>query len=167
MARRLKCLVFVLVAGAYCTAPAQTLRYGAWQVSVGTQSDSVDARTANESGSVFGYLCLAKVDKCIFYVTTQTTCTPNSIGKILINSDAGVLTSLVTCTKLGENYYNVIHDTINVSGVLSAGNSIGIAMPLQDGLFRVVHFSLSGARDAIKSAQQQTANLAMDVDHTM
>jgi hypothetical protein len=54
-----------------------------------------------------------------------------------------------------------------MNGVISESNSLGIAMPLQGGLFKVLHFNLSGASNAIKSAEQQTSNLAKNLDHTM
>lgn len=167
MRHRLNFLVFIFAASACIAAPAQTLTYGTWQVSVEAQGTSVEASTVNESGSRLGLFCLVQVDKCIFYVTTQTTCTPNSTSTILVNADAGALTSSVTCTKLGDSYFNVIQDTTDMNGVISESNSLGIAMPLQGGLFKVLHFNLSGASNAIKSAEQQTSNLAKNLDHTM
>jgi hypothetical protein len=159
--RHIQLLILLLLPLA---ALAERENSGDWWISISENDGYTEAFTANESGSTFGLVCLTNIDRCFFYISPQTTCNDGSASIVLINSDAGALSSKVTCTKLGDNFYSMIEDFDNVQSAIIKSNNIGIALPMESGLFKVVRFSLIGANAAIKKAADRAAAMVKKTD---
>jgi hypothetical protein len=146
-------------------AHAQDLRYGAWEADLSNASVATEATTVNQSGSRFGFICVISISQCTYYISAHTTCEPGSTSAVLINTDAGTLMSKITCTKLSGSYYNAIQDTADLHRAVTASNTIGIAIPMENGHFKVVRFSLAGANAAIYAVSNAAAASETKVDH--
>ena len=144
---------------------AQKTRYADWQADLLGSSTLTEAFTVNESGSTFGFICSASVNRCMYYVSAHTTCDPGSKSAILINTDAGALQSTITCTKLGDTYYSTIENSNDLSNGISTSSTLGIALPMKSGQFKVVRFSLIGANSAIQAAASRVVELENNTDH--
>ena len=141
--------------------------HGDWKVSVHKDTQMTDTFTANNSGSVFGMICIAANDSCLFYVSPQTTCEDEAISNVLINSDAGALSTEIKCMKLGDTYYSIIKETSAVQEAVMKSKNIGIAFPMENGQFKVVRFSLVGANAAIISATEKAAIMVKTSDQLL
>ena len=139
-------LTFTLSA-AYAT---QEQTVGDWIISPG--NGLYEAYTANESGSTLGVICT--VDDCSFYLRAGTSCEKDASYTTLINSDSGAAVYDLKCTPLTINgqleYVMLIGDLKSFGNVLLNSSTVGFAMPLQSGQFKVSRFSLSGFPNAIK-----------------
>lgn len=165
MIRRISLLIIALFLTK--SAFAEKVRSGEWWLDVSDSSLFTEAFTANQSGSTFGFICIASSNKCVYYVSPQTTCDEGSTSAVLINSDAGALYSTVKCTKLGDTYYSVIQETDSLHSAVMKSNEIGIAFPMKGGQFKVVRFSLVGANSAIRSAAEQAAAMVESRDQIL
>jgi hypothetical protein len=67
--------------------------------------------------------------------------------------------------KLGENYYNAISDTADLHTAIISSTTLGIAIPMESGQFKVVRFSLNGANTAIRAAANTAATYEKASDH--
>ena len=160
------CLViFSLLSSAICYA--ETLRFGDWQVDLSFASEMTEAFTVNDSGSIFGAICVVSKDRCFYYVSPQVTCKEDDSSAVLINSDAGALSSTIICTKIADSYYSIIQETQNLLSLTSKSKNIGFAFPLADGKFKVVRFSLVGANDAILAAANKPIDKEKKRDQTL
>ena len=146
-------------------AHAQNARYADWQADLRGSSTLTEAFTVNESGSTFGFICSASVNRCMYYVSTHTTCDPGSKSAILINTDAGALDSTITCTKFGDTYYSTIENSNDLSNGIATSSTLGIALPMKNGQFKVVRFSLLGANSAIGATTARVLELEKNADH--
>lgn len=166
MTRKLFMLAATLTAAfPTITCAAQTTWYGDWQADLGASSTITEAFTTNQSGSIFGFICSASVNRCMYYISTHTTCDLGSTSTILISTDAGALTSTITCTKFGDNYYNAIQNTNDLNSGIAMSMNLGIAMPMKSGEFKVVRFSLVGAKAATGAAAARVVELEKNSDH--
>lgn len=164
MFRKILAVALPLVSVVPITTPAQTTQYGDWQTDL-TSSEVPEAFTVNLSGSIFGFICSVSIDRCVYYVSANTTCNQGSKSSILINTEAGALTSDIICTQLGNNYYNVIQDTQDLSNAMLKSTNIGIAIPMESGEFKVVRFSLMGSNAATGVVAARAVELQKYRDH--
>lgn len=136
------------------TTLAEQQRVGDWTVDV--SRSYAEAFTGNDSGSTFGLICLTGT--CLFYLDNSVRCKENSKTPMLINADSGATYVIATCLHLtwnsgGTRYVYTIQDK-DVVTAISSGATIGFAMPLESGQFKVTRFSLSGALRATHEAAQ-------------
>jgi len=165
MARKFFMLAVTLAAALPMITRAQTTRYGDWQAELSASSTMAETFTVNQSGSIFGFICSASVNRCTYYISAHTTCDPGSTSTILINTDAGALTSTITCTKFGDNYYNAVQNTDILDKGITTSSNLGIAIPMKSGEFKVVRFSLVGANAATAAAAARVVELEKNTDH--
>jgi hypothetical protein len=147
-------LLAVAVAGMFCFsggALADKWQVGSWMVDIGTTY--AEAYTANDSGSTFGFFCYG--GSCGFYLDTGARCDENSKTPYLINAESGSTFVIGTCVHLRSGgtvrYVNSFQDKDIVTAI-SSGKLIGFAVPLANGDFKVVRFSLNGALGASSQA---------------
>lgn len=144
---------------------AQTTTYGRWRADLSNSPTLTEAATTNESGSLFGFICLISENRCTYYFSAHTTCVPGVASTILINTDTGALTSTTACIKVQGNYYSSIQDTTGLHNAVMSSQTIGIAIPMESGQFKVIRFSLSGANSAISLVAKAAAELEKTSDH--
>lgn len=164
MRRMLLTTCILLLVAASSVAVAQKVRYGDWQVDL-SSSTGTEAFTVNESGSIFGFVCFVSIDRCTYYISAHTTCDKGSKSTVLLNLDSGAATSTITCTEIDGTYYNALESSTDLATAIAASTTMGIAIPMQSGQFKVVRFSLNGANQATGAAARQATSLERNADH--
>lgn len=160
-------LIYLVIIFFPLISHAEKSKSGDWILDIDGDSDFTEAFTANQSGSALGFICSISANKCFYYISPQTTCEVGATGVILVNSDAGALSATTKCTKLSSAYYSVIQETNDIHSAVIESNNIGIAIPMKDGQFKVVRFSLRGANAAIGAAADRAANYAKKTDQLL
>jgi hypothetical protein len=132
---------------------AESKIYGDWVLHTTDEGDAVVAMTGSDSGTTFGLVCRKDADGCYWSISSGNTCEDNSTSVYLINTDVGSASIETICqvANSGNNYVMLTpFDTI--TDVVRKSKSIGIAIPLDSGKFRVLRFSLTGSNQAMDAA---------------
>lgn len=148
MKRVIACVVMIFLSG---TAWADKQRIGDWILDI--EDKYAEAYTSNDSGSVFGFLCVG--ESCSAYVDARTECDDDAKTTMLVNSEAGATYIVTRCIQFPQGdsvrYVNSFQDE-DIVEAMSKGSVISFAIPLRTGEFRVLRFSLTGATDAVIQA---------------
>lgn len=143
----------ILPVAAYSESFSRTI--GDWTLSV--DDGYAEAFTSNSAGSGFGYFCTAKA--CIYYVHSDSTCVDKSTIPALINAESGAVATDLTCRHLEEKNLLVVDYKV-IESTTASGQLIGFAIPMADGQFRAIRFSLNGYAAATKAAEEFAAQIA-------
>ena len=127
-----------------------------WTYGQTTDKSARYANTVNDSDGVFTQRCLLESESCYWSIATLTSCEKDASTPILGSADEGAFHLTIVCgesfTYGGKKYFQYYFDSFdNVDKMVRASKSIGFAMPLESGLFRVIRFDLTGAVKAIDS----------------
>lgn len=157
----MRCLFLVMCLMHAATVGAANRYFGDWVVSV--DGGFYETYTANDSGSTLGLLC--SVDVCSFYLRTGMSCEAGGSYTVLINSELGASTQKISCfpmtMKGSQEYALLIGDIESFTNIVLGSSTVGIAVPMSNGQFKVSRFSLRGAGqalDAIVKARKTGAN---------
>lgn len=120
------------------------------------------AKTINESGSVLGIYCLAK-QNCEAYMMSSMTCEVGSKYPGLINADSGSFHVSVTCRNIASedqkpNYAFVFDEFDLIRNLMLKDHSVGVALPLASGQFKVTRFSLEGSNETLAAVSRALTN---------
>lgn len=126
-------------------------QYGDWSVDKSIPGVQI-ANTKNDSDSTLGVICLVVTKDCSAYMLSNNGCDENSTYPMMINSTVGAFPITSVCTQIEKLKILVINEFDNAKNAFESGGEIGFAVPLNDGKFKVVRFSTSGAVAAIKNA---------------
>jgi hypothetical protein len=125
--------------------------FGDWLVSV--ENGVYETYTANESGSTLGLLCTES--DCSFYLRAGITCERGGTYLALINSESGAASHELSCVPLTikniPEYVLLIGDLKPFAEVVLSSTTIGFAIPMASGQFKVSRFSLRGANKALET----------------
>jgi hypothetical protein len=133
-------------------AYAESRTFGDWVVS--PSGGIYEAFTANDSGSTFGVICGA--DDCKFYLRLGiSSCDKDASYKTLINSDSGASVFNLSCSPLTiegrKEYVLLIEESLkSLSDPLLKTTTIGFAIPMAGGQFKVSRFSMRGFPKAME-----------------
>jgi hypothetical protein len=145
--------VFLLLLFLPCsvTSYAANRVFGDWLVSV--ENGVYETYIANESGSTLGLLCTES--DCSFYLRADITCESGGTYLALINSESGAASHELSCAPLTINnnteYVLLIGDLKPFAEVVISSTTIGFAIPMANGQFKVSRFSLRGANKALEA----------------
>ena len=144
---------------AFCgNAAAQS--YGDWSVGASDDGAIVTAETRNESGASFGLLCFTGNGDCMWSLDTQPDCEHGALYPIMANTESGAYSLAMRCAKSGTAKRLVFTDFAPLEEIVTNSQGrVGFAIPMKDGQFRVVRFSMRGAHLASKQASDITANV--------
>jgi len=124
---------------------------GDWLISA--ENGIYETYTANESGSTLGLLCTDS--DCSFYLRAGITCESGGTYLALINSESGAASHELSCAPLTLNnkteYVLLIGDIKPFAEVVMSSTTIGFAIPMANGQFKVSRFSLRGANKALEA----------------
>lgn len=154
-------LIFIVSSSCY----GETKTIGDWTVYVTDSKSGVFAFTQSESGTLFGLMCRTQDKGCMWTMKTGNRCEADSESHALLNSDLGVLSVETLCqeTMNGENYVH-LGSFDEVEQIVKGAKTLGIAMPLVDGKFRAIRFSLIGSSQAVDSAYALYGALRESID---
>lgn len=130
--------------------------YQNWAVEFGPQT--VEAYTANESGSSMGLFCGG--NQCSFYLNPNLNCQPDTKYSVLLNSASVSAAIAMKCTQIGNHYFQILEPFEAVLNAVKSGDAIGFAVAVNSGAFVVMRFNLAGASDAVTRAIAEAANRA-------
>jgi hypothetical protein len=138
------------------TATAQ--RFGDWSVSISDDRTVVTAETANDSGNIFGLACFIAAETCYWVLTVGHSCTEGVPYLVLANAVSGASHHNLKCLIVKSNRFMVFQDFAAVETIVNNDARVGIAFPMENGLFTVMRFSLNGAKRAATEARSIAAN---------
>lgn len=131
-----------------CDVIAQE-RYGAWEVSAGSDSGLVSVSTTNQDGNILMRTCGVEADVCSRVFTVNLTCKDGDEYPALGNSNAGASHLNLRCGgKIKNDHMMQFTDFDDAESLLNSSGIAGIAFPLESGRFSVVRFSLDGLERA-------------------
>lgn len=155
--RRYLAILFVVTLSTTASAQtgrSKTLTYGDWTLMLSSDGKDLIAATGQDSDKILGYRCFTSDAKCAHTIVMATGCEDGEHYPVLINASSGSLTVDCLCSN-NDGTFELMPldwDGFHNSLILSVGY-IGFAIPLQDGRFKVVRFSLSGAKQAMDAAE--------------
>lgn len=133
------------------TAFAANRAFGDWIVSA--DSGIYETYTGNESGSTLGLLCTDT--SCSFYLRAGITCESGASYLALINSENGASAQQLSCAPLTLNgkteYVILVGDIESFATTVLSASTVGVAIPMASGQFKVSRFSLRGAAKALEA----------------
>lgn len=152
-------MIILLLANSGC-AFAASYTYGDWVTEIG--NGYRDASTSNASGSSIGVFCSLSTETCVAYFQSNTRCEQGSTQVALINVDDGAFSTKMSCAPIksssGIKYVEFIYGFDRMRRELTNNTDIGLALPLESGLFKIVRFSLRGSKSAINSIDRITGS---------
>jgi hypothetical protein len=112
--------------------------------------NAITVSTDNESYLI--YSCHVN-DACYLTLLVTATCDLGSTYPMLINSDSGAASVQTTCIEnhadIGGAEYGFDDPEAALAQTVFLDSRIGIAIPMADGKFRAVRFSLIGSQEAM------------------
>ncbi len=139
-------------------AAAQS-QYGRWSVEA-SDKNTVIASTTNDSGGTLGKVCWVSTQNCIWVMTASQACKNGDQYVGLINTESGAQEVRLTCTGDVKDGQLLSFNDYNKMDAISANDPvIGIALPMQDGAFKVYRFSLDGSHQATQAAQNAVVEM--------
>lgn len=135
---------------------------------VGQTSDKVDryAITLNDSNGALRQRCNIEDEKCYWSLMIVTKCTSGETFPVLVSSDLGASHLQLYCGSSfkvsNDLYYEYYFNEFEaIDKLVRSSKSIGIAMALESGSFRVVRFLMN---DAIVKVDQMRALTTADIE---
>lgn len=118
--------------------------------------DLIAATFASGTKEALGYRCFINANNCAYVLLSQTICKNNDKYPLLLNSESGGAHVTGYCIGGDDNNgyqfklspYKAIEDAAKVNSGI-----IGFAVPMMDGKFKALRFSLKGAKDATSSVE--------------
>jgi hypothetical protein len=151
----------LLLFGTYAFAEPQPVAVKDWTF-IDTGGGTGIAKTINDSGSVLGIYCAA-LKNCDAYLISSMTCEVGSKYPGLINAGSGSFSISVTCKNIaadGEkpNYAFVFAEFDLIRNLMLKDHSVGVALPLANGQFKVTRFSLEGSNETLAAVGRAISN---------
>jgi hypothetical protein len=134
--------------------PNPTLTYGSWFVALSSDKKDFVAYTFQDDDKILGYRCFTSQASCAHIIVTANTRTSGNNYPILINSSSG--SYMVSCAssnnhgrfELLPTDFDGFHKTL-----VDSKGYVGFAIPLESGQFKVIRFSLDGAKEAMSATE--------------
>lgn len=115
------------------------------------EQDYAYATTTNQQGRIFGQFCYYKTGLCAYIVDLGISCRKSTTFPSLVNTDAGARQYDLVCGKrLHDSNALIIKPFRSIDRLVQHNRHIGLVVALKNGRFRVMNFSLTGAKHAIK-----------------
>jgi hypothetical protein len=126
--------------------------FGNWSVGRLDADEGYYAATMNDSNGVFGQYCYFESDVCVWLLATDVDCKEGSKYPALVNADGGSEQLELICKKLGAKPRYLFSNFDKIDAITNISKTyLGIAFPLESGLFHVTRFLLDGSQDAIQN----------------
>jgi hypothetical protein len=145
--------IFAGVASAAGVTPVSE-QYGDWSVlsGEGPPDRYIAITTASDGEGYLVYSCHVK-SACFLTMLVTSNCSVGSSYPMLMNSDSGAAAVFTTCIEihddLGSAEFSFDDPDTTLAETVFSDQRIGIAIPLADGKFTAVRFSLAGSDEAM------------------
>jgi hypothetical protein len=155
----------ILLLGSLSVTAKQTI-YKDWVINTDSEQYYY-AATINNGGHVFGKYCYFENSQCIYLVSVDTTCVSGNQYPGLINSVSGSMYINLICGKKTGDQYTLIFDGFDdIELMIKSNGQLGVVIPVENGNFQVLRFSLSGATysiDAMTKAAEKHVTLSQNL----
>lgn len=141
-------LCLLMLACSSLSASAEK-RFGSWEAGSITAVEGMYAGTMNESKAILGQYCLNETETCYWLLANNINCKEGIEVPVLINYDEAALNQTMLCVKIDGKSRYAFTNFETIDAAIKASARIGIAFPLENGLFQVNRFSLDGSMSAI------------------
>lgn len=129
--------------------------YHDWRVQTVPGSASIEAYTSPNNNSTFGLYC--QKNQCIFYLHDALLCQPGLVSPVLMSSVNASASLTIQCTEVHGKTFRILDPFVTVLSTIKQGGVVSFAMPLKNGTFGIVNYSLQGSDAAIKRALYEAA----------
>ena len=130
------------------------LTYDDWTVMLSDDKKDLIAATGQDNDKFLAYRCFTKAAKCVHVIVMATSCDDGHRYPVLINASSGSLTVDCLCSENEGTYELLPTDFDGFHRILTDSTGhVGFALPLASGQFKVVRFSLTGAKRAMAAAE--------------
>jgi hypothetical protein len=153
-------LSLVLVATPLAAAPPKSGVVKDW-VFTNYGDGTAAAHTTNDSGSSVGIYCSTK-ESCIAFLATDSGCQDGNKYTVMMNANSGANALVATCKNLAtveskQHFVLVFEDFDSVLTSVLRDHTVGFAIPLASGQFKVARFSLEGSNETLSAVHSTTA----------
>ncbi len=158
--RAIVAVILVLLGVGIAQAQAQT--FGDWAVVRSDNGDMVAATFENGTQYMLVYRCYKALGQCAHVLVADVDCTDGHIYPVLVNSDYSSLSMNALCdnnTSTGKAEL-VLSEFDSIHKIIEKGTIVGFSIPMANGLFKVVRFSLNGASQAMQYASNSVGAAA-------
>lgn len=137
-------------------AQAEGVTFGKWRVFGDAKDVAPSALTANDSDNGFGQICSEEADGCMWMILSpKTSCRQGMQVSALVNSSSGAYPFTTYCAGTfeisGTKYHRYVlspfEDVEKI--VMQSSGVLAFALALDDGLFTVMRFDLTGSSKAL------------------
>ncbi|PMP02161.1 hypothetical protein BCS95_11810 [Vibrio breoganii] len=150
-----KILFFAVLCLSATSVIAKEITHKDWVINT-DGPDYFYAATVNKSGHVFGKYCYFESEQCLYLTGVDITCTTGNKYPVLINADSGSLHATLHCgDRLNGQNVLVFDNFDEVEATAKDSKQIGIAIPMENGRFKVSRFSMSGSTYSLDTMTEE------------
>ena len=155
MKSRLLVMFGIILIAWGASARAESTAFGDWFWDFSDNDDFVFAATMNSDGRILGQYCYYNEEYCIYVVSFGTLCTEGDKYPVLLNTETFSKSVEMVCGHIYKDA-NVFYftDFDEIDSAVRSSPSIGYALAMKEGRFKVVRFSLSGSGKAIDAMRE-------------
>lgn len=150
-------MVFSSLAAA--SNPIET--FADWSVVRAAESADLIAITHNKAGGYLAFRCFTDTQKCVHVLSAKFECKVGAGYPVLVNTHATALSIQTSCISGAVSHELLADDQSQIHEALKQDGVIGFAFPMDSGLFKVVRYSLNGAREAMGYVKKYTLEQAV------
>jgi hypothetical protein len=153
------CIAFAVVSYSSSAVSANVATFGDWGVLRSSDGKDLIAGTVNQAGNFIGFRCFSATKECVHALGADIICDNGDKYPILINSSTASLSMEAICSKNDKTHELLLTKYDDIHEILIKGGSVGFAIPMENGNFKAVRFSLDGSQKAIKLVEDATSKL--------
>jgi hypothetical protein len=154
----MRALFVMALCGAMSSAMGQSRTFQDWGVVDATDKSGDAVAYTYAAGEMFAVRCFVKTATCLHILRSTTPCPKDASIPLLMSGRRMSAHVIGECSDQSELYLSTFDDvrkTIDESGPL-----FGIAIPLDDAVFKAVRFSTKGSKAAMDEAERRVRQRA-------
>lgn len=145
----------LLVCTSLAAQSGRRLTYGDWTVVLSDDETDLIAVTEQDDDKMLAYRCFTSQKQCAHVIVPATSCEEGQTYPVLVNASSASLALDCVCSENENGMYEFVPtDWDGFHNILTNSRGyVGFAIPLASGQFKVVRFSLDGAKRAMAAAE--------------
>lgn len=150
------CLSLLLAAPAKAEGNAPVRNFGDWNVLWVQESVNLAAATHDKYGNYIALRCLVQEQRCLHVLSVNASCQNDSSYPVLFSSGAISRAYSFLCRDAERSTELVADDQSEIHEIWRRDGFLGISLPVSDGRFKNVRFSMKGAYEAMEYVKKYT-----------
>lgn len=152
----LACLFLSLVAPAKAEGTAPVRTFGDWSVLWVQESVNLAAVTYDKHGNYIALRCLVNEQRCLHVISVNASCQAGTRYPVLFSGGTISRSYFFSCRDAERSTELVAEDQSEIHEVWKLDGFLGISLPMNDGHFTNVRFSMMGAYEAMEYVKKYT-----------